>query len=416
MKRLLTATTLAMLCVAATAQNLTYADYMQRVLTNNIALTAQRLNIEISAAETQASKVRNDATLAVTYSSNEDWSKKLGDAIEGELSRTFTFGVRSSRIALAQSKSEETAALLEEYLRNFRADATIAFLEQIKATLKLRTAEQREKNLAQVAANDSLRYEHGEISEADLLESRTAAGLARNSRIAAEATAKSCAIALGYYMGNLEGAANLSAGGTLQTDEELAPLDHYTQRATTHRADLRAALNRINTAEAAKKFNAAQRRTDINVKIAAEYNRGAHNEEPSEPSFTTVKAGVAIPLKFSNLNRGARTADRLLVQQAQREADDARLLVQSEVMQAYNEYKYAILQTETFTAGAVENMNKVVEMKREAYEKGEIPFLDYISVENRSRDIEDEYIEALFNKAVKWVELQRAVGCKLDIQ
>ena len=124
-----------MVCVAATAQNLTYADYMQQVLTNNIALTAQRLNIEISAAETQASKVRNDATLAVTYSSNEDWSKKLGDAIEGELSRTFTFGVRSSRIALAQSKSEETAALLEEYLRNFRADATIAFLEQIVVVL-----------------------------------------------------------------------------------------------------------------------------------------------------------------------------------------------------------------------------------------------------------------------------------------
>ena len=113
MKKFLTAITLAMVCVAATAQNITYADYMQRVLTNNIALTAQRLNIEISAAETQASKVRNDATLAVTYSSNEDWSKKLGDAIEGELSRTFTFGVRSSRIALAQSKSEDTAALLE---------------------------------------------------------------------------------------------------------------------------------------------------------------------------------------------------------------------------------------------------------------------------------------------------------------
>ena len=167
----------------------------------------------------------------------------------------------------------------------------------------------------------------------------------------------------------------------------------------------------MDVAEAIRKFNAAQRRTDLNVKIAAEYNRGARIDGEREPSVTVVKAGVAVPLKFSNLNKGARTTDKLLVQQAQQEAEDARLLVHSQVMQAYNEYLYATMQTTAFTPQMVQDINNTVNSKRRAYEAGDIPFLDYISAEQRKNDMNDAYVDALFNKALKWVELQRATGC-----
>ena len=48
----------------------------------NIALTAKRLDINIADAQLKSSKVYSDPTLAVTYSNNEDWSKKLGQGIE----------------------------------------------------------------------------------------------------------------------------------------------------------------------------------------------------------------------------------------------------------------------------------------------------------------------------------------------
>lgn len=414
MKRILIALFATISLLTARAQELSYGQYMQQVLSSNIALTAQRLNIDIAAAKLQASKRHADPTLAITYSSNEDWDKKLGYAIEGELGRTFTFGVRSKGIALARKEEQETAALLEEYIRNFRADATIAYLENLKAILKLRVEVENEKELRQVAHNDSIRYTKGDIAKADWLESRMAAGLAHNSRLAAEASVKSTAIALGYYMGNLQGAENITATGELQINEPAAPLNTYLERATEHRADLQAALCRVDVAEAARKFNAAQRRTDLNVTLAAAYNKGARNEEPHAPSFTTLKAGVAIPLKFSNLNKGARNADRLAVQQALQEAENARLLVESEVMQAYNEYLYSTMQAATFTHTMVEEMAQIVDSKKRAYEMGDISFLDYISVERRQCEMENEYIEALFNKAAKWVELQRATGCGMQ--
>ena len=396
------------------AQEISYGEFMERVLTHNIALTAQRLNIDIATANTTAAKTHNDPTLAITYNSNENWSKKLGYAIEGELSRTFTFGVRSKGITLAEKQQEETAALFEEYLRNFRAEATIAYLNHLKAIKKLEIELEVEKELKEVAHNDSLRFIKGDIAKADWLDSKMTAGLAQNNRFDAEATVKSTAITLGYYMGNLQGAENIKGTGTLEIEDSPASIDTYLKRATSNRADLQAALCRVNVAEAARKFNAAQRRTDLNITIGATYNRGARKEEPYDPDFTTIKAGVAFPLKFSTFNKGARTADRLTVQQSLQEAENARLAVQSEVMQAYNEYLYAIKQTETFTQQMVDEMGEIVRSKKKAYELGEITFLDYISAEQRRCEMENNYIESLFNKAVKWTELQRATGCNMQ--
>lgn len=404
----------ALAAIVTNAQEISYGEYMERVLAHNISITAQRLNIEIAAAKTKAAKIYNDPTLALTYSSNEDWDKKLGYAIEGELSRTFTFGVRSSGITLAKKEQEETAALFEEYLRNFRAEATIAYLHHLKAIKMLEIRQTMEKDLSGVAHNDSLRYIKGDIAKADWLDSRMTAGLAHNSRLAAEAAVKSTAITLGYYMGNLQGAENIKGTGTLDIEETPAPIATYMERAADNRADLQAALCRVDIAEAARKFNAAQRRTDLNISIGATYNSGAHAEEPNDPNFTTVKAGIAIPLKFSNINKGARTADRLVVQQSLQEAENARLVVESDVMQAYNEYLYAIKQTETFTQLMIDEMGEIVRSRKKAYEMGDISFLEYISAEQRRCEMEENYTEALLNKAIRWVELQRATGCNMQ--
>ena len=136
---------LTLIATTATAQEISYGEYMQRVMEGNIALTAKRLDIDIADAHLKGSKTFNDPTLAVTYTNNEDWSKKLGQGIEVELSRTFMFGVRKNRINMADSERRLTAALFEEYMRNFRADATLAYLEHLKANMLLAEAKEIKK-------------------------------------------------------------------------------------------------------------------------------------------------------------------------------------------------------------------------------------------------------------------------------
>ena len=380
---------------------------MQRVMEGNIALTAKRLDINIADAQLKSSKVYSDPTLAVTYSNNEDWSKKLGQGIEVELSKTFTFGVRKNRIQMSDSERKLTVALIEEYMRNFRADATIAYLEHLRASMLLTEAREILADLEDIASNDSIRFIRGEIAESSWLESRMAMGIARNAMLDAEAECNNTAIKMGYFMGSLSGAESLRGNGTLDISEEIAPIDHYTSNALEHRADIIVALSRADVAEAAKRFNKAQRRPELNAVIGATYNI-------ARPDFTTLKAGIAVPLKFSNLNKGARVADEILAQQAIVEVEEARLLVQADVMQAYNNMLYAIKQTETFSGEMLQDMRTIVESKKRAYELGEIPFIDYLIVERDESEMRRQYIDALFGKAAAWVELQRATGFRLE--
>ncbi len=406
MKKALFILTLILSIATSTAQTISYSEYMERVLENNIALTAKRMDIEIADAAVIGSKVYNDPSIALTYTNNEDWSKGLGQGIELELSRTFTFGVRRSRIDLAESERTQAVALLEEYMRNFRADATIAYLEHLRAGMLLEEATKIHRDLCEVAANDSMRYMRGDIAQSDWLESRMAQGIANNSRLAAEAELRNSAIKLGYYMGNMENAEMLEGSGTLEITAQAAALEHYTATALEQRADLVVALGKADIAVAAQKFNKAQRRPELDVVLGATYNI-------ADPDFTTIKAGVAMPLKISNLNKGARLMDELLVKQANIEIEDARLMVTAEVMQAYNNFKYATKQSETFSSAMLNDMQLVVESKRKAYEMGEIAFLDYLIVQRNESEMRGEYIDALFGKAVAWVELQRSIGIDL---
>lgn len=403
MKKSLLLLTLILAGTIAGAQDISYGEYMERVLENNIALTAKRMDIEIADASVKGSKVYNDPTLALSYSNNEDWNTGMGQGIELELSRTFTFGVRRSRIDLADSERTQAVALLEEYMRHFRADATIAYLEHLRAKMLLEEAAVIYNDLSEVAANDSLRFMRGDIAESDWLESRMAQGVAKNAMLTAEAERNNSAIKLGYYMGNIENADALNGTGTLEITEQAAPVEYYTEAAMTHRADLVVALGKADIAVASQKFNKALRRPELGVTLGATYNI-------SDPDFTTIKAGVAVPLKFSNLNKGARLQDELLVRQANIEIDEARLVVAAEVMQAYNNFIYATRQGETFSGAMLNDMQQVVESKRKAYEMGEIAFLDYLIVQRNESEMRQQYIDALFGKAVAWVELQRATG------
>lgn len=406
MKKLIVITAI-ILSLQATAQNIQYSEYMRRVLKDNIALTAKNLDLDIADAGVTGSKVFNDPTLAVSYTNNEDWSKGLGQGIEIELGKTFTFGIRRERMNIAYSERRQTIALLEEYMRNFRADATIAYLEHLRAGMIHTEALEVYKSISEVATNDSIRFIKGDIAESEWLESRMAQGVARNAVLEAEAGLCNTAIRMGYYMNSLSGVEKMRGTGTLEINGVPASMQEYIITALERRPDIMIALENADIAKAKARFNRAQRRPELDVNIGATYNI-------SDPNFTTLKAGIAMPLKFSSLNKGARIIDATVAHQAEIEVDEARLQVEAEVMQAYHSFEFASRQAETFSSEMLNDMRKVVENKRKAYELGEIPFLDYLIVQRNENEMRHQYINALYNKAVAWVELQRAIG--IDLQ
>ena len=106
---------IACLCATLTASAqqiipLSYRQYMEKVAEGNLEYAAERLNVNVAEAEVTAAKVFNDPNLAVSYYNNENNNLQMGEGVEVELSKTFSFGKRGAGIALARSESELTKA------------------------------------------------------------------------------------------------------------------------------------------------------------------------------------------------------------------------------------------------------------------------------------------------------------------
>ena len=130
---------------AQTTVTLSYPDYMRKVRENNLAYAAEKLNISIASAGVTA------PNLSLSYFNNENRTLQMGEGVEVELSKTFTFGKRSANIALAKSEKELSEALLADFFHNLRADATISYLEALKQVELYKVKENAYENVRRLA-------------------------------------------------------------------------------------------------------------------------------------------------------------------------------------------------------------------------------------------------------------------------
>jgi len=72
---------------------------------------------------------------------------------------------------------------------------------------------------------------------------------------------------------------------------------------------------------------------DLDLSIGGGYSSVVLNEEAAEPAFYAVTAGVSIPLKFSNANKGELNAARFEAEQSDRQYKAVELEIGTRVLQ-----------------------------------------------------------------------------------
>ena len=355
---------------------LSYHNYMEKVTEGNLEYAAERLNMDVSEAEVVASKVFNDPNLSVSYFNNENGSLQMGEGVEVELSKTFSFGKRGANIALARSESELTKALLADYFRNLRADATVSYLEALKQYELYKVKQNAYENIRQLAESDSVRFTLGKIMEIDATQSRLEAGILKNELLQAETDLHNAFSNLNLLTGSVSRDTLYIPEASLHLSSRDFVLADLISTASINRADLVAALKNKEVAARALKVTRRERNTDVDLSIAVSKNARVHNEEAPAPPFTGVTAGIAIPLKFSNFNKGAVRAARFREQQAETQYQQALLQVQTEVMQAYRSYQSLTVQVSHYENGMLHAAQEVIDGKIYSYNRGEVSLLE----------------------------------------
>jgi Outer membrane protein len=413
---------LSSLCVsisltAQTNRILSYTEYMSNVKNANISYLAEKYNVDIADANVKAAKIFPDPELSVNYANNQNWNLQMGYGIDAEMSYTLELGgKRKARIRVAQSEKEMTEALLEDYFRNLRADATIAYYSALKQKKIHEIQQSSYLRMLDLSRADSLRFSLGAITEIDARQSRLEAASMLNDVYAGEGEMRDMLVQLLLFEGNKNMEMPDSIAGELFYPKEFSlqnlNLQELIVAAQNNRADLQAAVKAKELSHNNMRLAKANRAIDLGVSIGGGYSSIVRNEIAPAPAFKGIAAGISIPLKFSNTNKGELRAAQMATRQSELEYEAVEQQIAAEVVQAYNNYVISCRQVEQFNTGLLNDAELILKKIIYSYERGETSILEVLNAHRTNNDMQISYNETLYNSIEALVELERACGFK----
>ena len=390
---------------------LTYEEFMKNVREKNIEYIVEKYEVSIAEANAQAAKVMPDPEFSVNYETYQDWDLRMGRGYVAELDYTLELGgKRRARIAAAKSEQQMTEALVEDFFRNLRADATLCYLEALKQRQLVELALSSCQSMRNLARGDSLRYALGEIAEVDAMQSRLEATIMMTDYLQTELEYKNMLSDLVVFEG---GTATIdSLAGSLQPVVRAYQLPYLIEQAQDNRADLKAAIRNRELSAANMKLAKANRVIDLGLNVGFALSREALTLDAggNDEQFKLYSVGVTIPLKFSNMNKGELRAAQYSQQQAEAMYDAVLLQIRKEVEQCYNNCISACRQADLLQKSTLNDAALILEKKKYSYARGESSLLEVLDAQRTTNEVYQSYCEALFNANASLVKLCRAVG------
>ncbi len=397
--------------VISNAQTLTYQNFMNNIKNKNIEYIVEKYNVDIAKANAEAAKVFPDPNFSISGTDNQERSLKMGYSIDAGLDYTFELGgKRSARIKLAQSETELNNALLQDFFRNLRADATLAYMNTLYLKQLLEVQRHSYQKMAELAHADSIRYSLGTIMEVDAMQSKLEANTKLNDVIQSETELENAILNLIKLQGDDQMMTVDSVAGVLSYYKREFDLPSLINGALNNRADLLASLRSKEVSQRNLQLAKANRAIDLGLNLGVSRNAEVRNEIAPAPAFTGVTAGISIPLKFSNANKGEIRAGKLAVEQSDASYRLVEQQIRMEVLQTYNLYKAACRKVELFNAGHLDNAHSILKNKTYSYERGETSMFEVINAQRTYNEILDGYYKVLYDCASALIELERASG------
>ncbi|SHE63654.1 TolC family protein [Chryseobacterium sp. OV279] len=389
-------------------ETLNFSTYLNEVREKNLSYAAQKYNVSMAEASILTASIFPDPQLEMETSDN-GVSKKMGYTIGTSLSWTLELGrKRKARIETAKNQAEYTKLLLQDFLRNLVADASLGYIEALKTKALVDVQKDSYLSMQQLAQSDSIRYKLGAISQVTSKQSRLEASSLLNDLYMAESARRQAFSALSVFLGT--GLEEKNIRGDFKAFSRDFNPDDLILEAVNNRTDLLASKQNINTAASLVQLEKSKRVIDLGLSVDAEHNTWATNEIAPSPAVNAVKLGASIPLKFSNRRNADLKIAEMGRMQAETEYKQIENSVRTEVMQAYQQYLATQKQLKQFDNGMLSEAKNILDGISYSYQRGESSILEVLNAQRTYNDIRLRYIETLAENAVALIELERKTG------
>ncbi len=387
---------------------ITLDSYLSNVTKGNLELIANQFNVSIAEAELKAAKVFADPEISIEYSNSEDWSLQMGKSISAGLSYPISLGnKRKASIDVAQTRLELEQYMLEAWLQNLKADASLAYYSGLRDLNIYKLQEDSYNRIQQLAKADSIRFIAGDINEIDAIRSSLEARAQLYELKRTESELTNTLLSLSRLQGKLSEDTLYIPSDEFNLIKRDLTLSELINNALKNRADLNVAIKSNELSEKQLRLIKAQRAPELSLEVGYSHNSVVLNELAPAPEHNSYTAGIVIPLKFSTLNRGEVRAAKLSVEQSQKSKQDVENSIITEIAQAYNTYTAMEKQIEDYSLDLIKSAEKILEGRIYLYQKGETGLIDVLEAQRTYNEMKTQYYQIMYDYTAAIIELKR---------
>lgn len=382
-------------------RTLSYSEFMQQVMEQQLALVAERFEVDLADAALAMAYRLPDPELASDWVDNGQRRSEMGYGFTTELSWMVELGgKRKARIAQATAEKELEVLKLKLFVQELHLEAATAFAEVLRDEVQCANLSSSYELIQSVAAFDSLRFSFGEISR---LEARQSALEARQAYIVLSETQQkyqSSLLKLNLLMGNRQVDTLYIPYGELS----LAAKDYQWKELLAwtlqQRPEFLLAQQGVQVARASQALTKANRAIDLTLKTQVGYNSYVRNIIAPTPATATIGAGVAMPLKFSNKNKGELRAAQSAVKQQQTRQTWTELSLVKELKDNYQLYLNLKDIRATYEENMLQEASHILTGIVDLYQDGDSSILEVIAARQRHNELQLAYSEVCFEYAL----------------
>ncbi len=385
------------------------SNYLSNVTKGNLEFIANQFNVSIAEAELEAARVFADPEIAFEYANSEDWSLQMGQSIFAGISYPFSFGnKRGASIEVAKTRMELEQSVLDAWLQNLKADASLSYYAGLRDLQIYQLQEDTYNRLLQLAKADSLRFIAGEINEIDAIRSglEARAQLYELKRTRSELT--NTLLNLSRLQGKLPGDTVYVPSDEFPMMKQDLVLTELIENAVKNRADLNIAIKSNELSQKQLRLLKAQRAPEFSIEAGYSHNSIVMNEIAPAPAHNSYAAGIVIPLKFSNFNKGELKIATFATEQSAKLMQDVENSIVTEVTQAYNVFIAMDRQIENYSRDLIANAEKILKGRTFLYNKGETSLIDVLEAQRTYNEMKTQYYEIMYDYVSAIIELKRA--------
>ncbi|MFO2971138.1 TolC family protein [Legionella pneumophila serogroup 10] len=385
-------------------------ELTQLAIQHNKDLKAARLNIAIAEARLVQARLWSNPTLNLNNNDDRVFNN------EGEYSRSINLNQAfpiSGRIGRQKTVARidilRAHAEVCEAIRQLSAKVANAYYAVVVAENRMQQLNYLQsinKELVRVIHN---RYHAAEISKLDDNSARIEYARIKQEKQLLKSQLISQYALLNQFIGRAPNAP-LHIDKTIRIAKGLPSLESLINHALNNRPDRRGLVFAGQRALADRRLAQAERFADWNVGIGVQQDKIVVEGAPPQQADRTLGVSLSIPLPLLNRNQGRIMEASATGTQAMISLDALNLAIETEVTSNYgqlNALKISVVETQgTSLRLGLEN----VKLAREAYQNGQVSFLNVLQVQRQQNDVQMAYLTTVGQYFQSYVALCTAIG------